>query len=210
MIKNKTSLRGFTLLELIVVIAIIGVLSVIIIPSFTTALARSRDGRKVSEMSGLQKNLLQFAQNNNGLYPGGSTASATMPTQAQGCSTASTTVGLCAIIASGIDTRLPAGAYMGSLSVSSSTYNYAGVACYSSTGLCQSYQLWTDLEQSNVALNSDYDATRTSTSTFGTSIFNASGLLSPAIPVAAPSPVANGASETCNGTFGSCVFDIVP
>ena len=47
--KNKTSLRGFTLLELIVVIAIIGVLSVIIIPSFTTALARSRDGRKIAE-----------------------------------------------------------------------------------------------------------------------------------------------------------------
>jgi prepilin-type N-terminal cleavage/methylation domain-containing protein len=35
--------RGFTLLELIVVIAIIGVLSVIIIPSFKNALARAND-----------------------------------------------------------------------------------------------------------------------------------------------------------------------
>lgn len=41
---NKTStVRGFTLLELIVVIAIIGVLSVIIIPTFRSALSKAND-----------------------------------------------------------------------------------------------------------------------------------------------------------------------
>ena len=39
---NRT-LRGFTLLELIVVIAIIGVLSVIILPSFTSALSKANN-----------------------------------------------------------------------------------------------------------------------------------------------------------------------
>ncbi len=39
----RSPVRGFTLLELIVVIAIIGVLSVIIIPSFRTALDRAND-----------------------------------------------------------------------------------------------------------------------------------------------------------------------
>lgn len=207
MIKNKTSLRGFTLLELIVVIAIIGVLSVIILPSFTTALARSRDGRKISELRGLQAGLIQFAQNNNGLYPGTGTSS-TMPTAAVGCSTASTTVGLCSIIASGIDNRLPAGVYAGTGQV----YNYVGQACYAATGLCQSYQLWTSLEQSNPALANDADSSATSAATttnvFGGSLFLVGGLQSAMITTVPAT--ANGQAELCNGTAGTCIFDLVP
>ena len=49
----RSSVRGFTLLELIVVIAIIGVLSVIVIPSFATALARSRDAQRIVDMKNI-------------------------------------------------------------------------------------------------------------------------------------------------------------
>ena len=39
----KINVKGFTLLELIVVVAIIGVLSVILLPSFRTALTKAND-----------------------------------------------------------------------------------------------------------------------------------------------------------------------
>ncbi len=205
MIKNKTSLRGFTLLELIVVIAIIGVLSVIIIPSFTTALARSRDGRKVAELNGLQKELLQWAQNNNGLYP----ATGTMPTSASGCTAPTySTTSFCAILLSGIDTRLPAGVFMNSLSTGSSTYNYVGLGCQmpSSGGLCQSYALWTNLEQSNSALSADIDITPTTAQTIlGTTPFVVSGYT-----VSGTTSLPVGTNETCTGAFGTCIFDITP
>ena len=209
MIKNKTSLRGFTLLELIVVIAIIGVLSVIILPSFTTALARSRDGRKISELRGIQAGLVQFAQNNNGFYPNANA----MPTQAVGCNSLITnpTSTLCAIINSGIDTRLPAGVYANSNGAGASVYNYAGVACTTATGgMCLSYQLWTNLEQSNAGLNSDADVTTANaTSTYSTTTLTTSGVIA-----STTSPtfggIQNGSTETCNGGTNTCIFDLVP
>ncbi len=203
MIKNKTSLRGFTLLELIVVIAIIGVLSVIILPSFTTALARSRDGRKISELRGIQASLIQWAQNNNGLYPGDYMLAT--PTSAATCSTSTSyaTSSFCALISAGIETRLPSGVWYNSLSTGSSTYNYDGVACSSTTFLCQSYQLWTNLEQTNTALSADADASSTSASVWGSSIFLTAGTF------ASTGTVPRADIETCNGGF-NCIFDLVP
>ncbi len=209
MIKNKTSLRGFTLLELIVVIAIIGVLSVIIIPSFTTALARSRDGRKVSELSGLQKNFLQWAQNNNGFYPG-DLATTTVPTSVSGCTTAMNASSWCAIIASGIDTRLPSGVWKNSLSSNGeSVYHYAGVGCSNNNtangvvGLCNAYQLWTNLEQTNVALQSDVDSGPANMAVYPTSVLTGTMLATSTLFV-------NASTETCTGAWMTCVFDLVP
>jgi prepilin-type N-terminal cleavage/methylation domain-containing protein len=196
--KNKTSLRGFTLLELIVVIAIIGVLSVIIIPSFTTALARSRDGRKIAELTGLQKSLAQWAQNNNGRYP----ATGTIPTKSAGCSGATS---LCALVTSNITSRLPDGAFNGTGAGGvGPLYNYAGVACYSG-GLCQSYQLWVDLEKSNQALSSDSDASGTATTTWRGIDWSAGGMI---LPVTAM--MQNGETETCTGVQNTCIFDLRP
>ena len=69
----RYTVRGFTLLELIVVIAIIGILSVIIIPSFKTALARSRDAQRKLDILNIQKMMDDYALSDkplpSGSYP---------------------------------------------------------------------------------------------------------------------------------------------
>ena len=195
---KKVKSKGFTLLELIVVIAIIGVLSVIIIPSFTTALARSRDGRKIAELTGLHKGLSQWAQNNNGRYP----ATGTVPTKSAGCSTSTS---LCALVSSNIVNKLPDGAFNGTASGGTGPlYNYVGVACFSG-GLCQSYQLWVDLEKNNSALSSDSDASGTATTSWRGVDWSAAGMV---LPVTAN--MANGDLETCTGVVNTCIYDIRP
>ncbi len=66
---KKTSLRGFTLIELLVVIAIIGLLSTAIMGPVQTGLKKGRDTRKISDITQVQGALLQYAGDNNGLYP---------------------------------------------------------------------------------------------------------------------------------------------
>jgi prepilin-type N-terminal cleavage/methylation domain-containing protein len=62
---SKVTTRGFTLLELIVVIAIIGALSVIVLPSFAKVLSNSRIKRANLEMEEIVKSIV-IAQNQSG------------------------------------------------------------------------------------------------------------------------------------------------
>lgn len=71
---KKTSLRGFTLIELLVVIAIIGLLSTAIMGPVQTGLKKGRDTRKISDLTQVQGALIQYAGDNNGLYPQALTA----------------------------------------------------------------------------------------------------------------------------------------
>ncbi len=66
---TKSSLRGFTLIELLVVIAIIGLLSTAIMGPVQTGLKKGRDTRKISDITQVQGALLQYAGDNNGIYP---------------------------------------------------------------------------------------------------------------------------------------------
>ena len=54
------SQKGFTLVELMIVIAIIGLLSGIIITSLTSSKAKSRDARRVSDLNQIQLALEQY------------------------------------------------------------------------------------------------------------------------------------------------------
>lgn len=67
--KNKFNF-GFTLIELLVVIAIIGLLSSVVLISLSSARARARDTRRLSDVSTLQK-ALELYYNAFGQYPTG-------------------------------------------------------------------------------------------------------------------------------------------
>lgn len=65
---EKRILRGFTLVELLVVILLITLLSTVVYASYTRALAMGRDGRRKTDLASLRDALeLYYSENNR--YP---------------------------------------------------------------------------------------------------------------------------------------------
>lgn len=62
-------ISGFTLLELLVVISIIGILAGLVLASFTGVQKGARDTNRSSDIKQYQTSLEQFANENSGLYP---------------------------------------------------------------------------------------------------------------------------------------------
>lgn len=92
--KKRLARKGFTLIELMVVVAIIGILSAIVVSNFASARAQSRDAKRLSDVSQLQLALEHYFDINNS-YPaalsqltaGGTTEYInTVPTDSNGAS----------------------------------------------------------------------------------------------------------------------------
>ncbi len=66
---NKRS--GFTLLELLIVIAIIGILASLAAVSYSSAQRRARDSQRQADLKAIQNALEQYYADNDGNYPGG-------------------------------------------------------------------------------------------------------------------------------------------
>jgi general secretion pathway protein G len=60
---------GFTLLELLIVIAIIGVLASLVAVSYSSAQRRARDSQRQSDLKAIQNALEQYYADNDGNYP---------------------------------------------------------------------------------------------------------------------------------------------
>ncbi|HUD02706.1 MAG TPA: prepilin-type N-terminal cleavage/methylation domain-containing protein, partial [Candidatus Paceibacterota bacterium] len=64
----KVRKKGFTLIELMVVIAIIGILASIIMVSLSSAQSKGRDAKRVADIRTIQLALEEY-YNDNGNYP---------------------------------------------------------------------------------------------------------------------------------------------
>src|SRR5687767_11763313 len=65
---NKAVRKGFTLIELMIVIGIIGILAVIAIPQYTNYVARAQATEAVNVLGGAKVAIAEFLSN-NGAYP---------------------------------------------------------------------------------------------------------------------------------------------
>ena len=67
-IKSFKKQGGFTLLELLIVIVIIGILALLIIPNITSAPKKARDTKRKTDVTTVRKGLEEYFVNNN-VYP---------------------------------------------------------------------------------------------------------------------------------------------
>ena len=69
-LKTKVNLYGgFTLMELLIVIAIIGILISLGTVSYSSAQKKSRDSRRMQDLKAVQNGFEQYYADNNGTYP---------------------------------------------------------------------------------------------------------------------------------------------
>jgi type IV pilus assembly protein PilA len=105
--------QGFSLLELLIVIAIIGILVSVGVASYSQAQKKTRDSRRTSDMKAIQAAWEQYYSDNNGSYPASCTITAaympagvpsdpkTSVSYATGATCTATTYCFCASIESG-------------------------------------------------------------------------------------------------------------
>jgi prepilin-type N-terminal cleavage/methylation domain-containing protein len=68
MISLKKRNQGFTIVELLIVIVVIGILALLVITTYSGIQAKARNSERTSDMSALQTQLEAFFQN-SGYYP---------------------------------------------------------------------------------------------------------------------------------------------
>jgi prepilin-type N-terminal cleavage/methylation domain-containing protein len=72
----KNSKKGFTLIELMIVVAIIGILAAIAIPKFADLINKSKEGATKGALSSVRSAINVYYGDNEGLYPSGAVAAA--------------------------------------------------------------------------------------------------------------------------------------
>ena len=143
------TLKGFTLVELLVVISIIGVLSVIGLNSFGSARVKARDSSRKSDLAAVAK-ALELYYNDQGEYPDDNSG------KIMGCGVGA--IEECTWGTSEFSNTTTGEVYMVELPAdSNSTYEYF-YESFTVSGLNTSYQLYARLENDrDIAVSKDVD-----------------------------------------------------
>lgn len=66
---RNTVAKGFTLVEILIVVVILGILAAIVVPQFTNAANEARGGNVATQESTMTSQIELWAARNNGVYP---------------------------------------------------------------------------------------------------------------------------------------------
>lgn len=66
---RNTMAKGFTLVEILIVVVILGILAAIVVPQFTNAANDARVGNVATQVSTIESQLELYAAQNGGSYP---------------------------------------------------------------------------------------------------------------------------------------------
>lgn len=150
----KKAQRGFTIIELLIVIAIIAILAGLVLNNFQGAQAKARDTQRVTDINNVHSKLEEFYNDTN-YYPETiNTASPT--TQFPGIDAESVKDPRGTLLAN--QTAVAAAANLNSTSPgtgsSAANYHYTPYGC--SAGQCTGYQLKTGIERSSATTPNPY------------------------------------------------------
>lgn len=145
----KSVQKGFTIIELLIVIAIIAILAGLVLTGFQGTQAKARDSERTTDMDSLYKKLEEF-HNENNYYPG-AIDTASIKTQFPGIEDDSIRDPRGTPLANQTAVA-DAAALVGTSPGSASTapnYHYTPYGCSGTPAECTGYQLKTGIERSS-------------------------------------------------------------
>lgn len=123
---SKTTPYGFTIIELLIVIIVIGILATLVVYNYTGTQARTRDAKRTTDAKSIEAALESYRSENTG-YPASSTATQVAGASTAGWETSGASQGgtfLSALEAHGFPMGVPIDPVNNTLTTSGKTYRY--------------------------------------------------------------------------------------